>query len=139
MSLHGAEVKARTLIEALPYIRTYRGATVVVKIGGEALDDPGKRALVADDLALLSLVGIRIVVVHGGGPQVSEAMRAAGLQPTFVDGLRVTDGPAMDIVSRVLVGSINPSLVASLNGAGLSAVGISGIDGGLLQIGRAHV
>ncbi len=133
MSVRAAEVKARTLIEALPYIRTYRGTTVVVKIGGEALDDEAKRNIVADDLALLALVGIRLVVVHGGGPQVSAAMKAAGLEPAFVDGLRVTDEHAMEVVARVLLGSINPSVVASLNAAGLSAVGLSGIDGPFLE------
>ena len=129
--LEAAE-KARTLIEALPYIRSYRGQTVVVKLGGAALDDPRLATLVAEDLALMGLVGIRLIVVHGGGPQISEAMVAAGVEPRFVDGLRVTDDPSIEIVRRVLVGSIAPDLVARLCAVGSSAVGLSGIDGNLL-------
>lgn len=127
-----AASKARVLIEALPYIRTYRGRTVVVKIGGHALDDPRLAAIVAEDLALLAMVGIRLVVVHGGGPQVSSAMDRAGLEPTFVAGRRVTDEGAIALVREVLVGSINSDLVGRLSRAGLSAVGISGADGGVL-------
>lgn len=126
-----AGAKAATLIEALPYIRSYRGSTVVVKVGGAALDDPGTAARVAEDLALLRLVGIDLIVVHGGGPQVSEAMAQAGIEPRFVGGLRVTDDAALEIVQRVLIGSINATLVARLNAAGLNAVGLSGIDGAL--------
>ncbi|MGH2702292.1 MAG: acetylglutamate kinase [Actinomycetota bacterium] len=126
--------KAGVLTEALPYIRTYRGQTVVVKIGGQALDDPRLAAVVADDLALLALVGIKLVVVHGGGPQVSAAMAQAGIEPAFVAGLRVTDPASMEIVRRVLIGSINSDLVARLNAAGLSGVGLSGVDGGLLEV-----
>ena len=127
-----AASKAGVLVEALPYIRSYRGRTFVVKVGGQALDDPALAALVAEDLALLSLVGIRVVVVHGGGPQISEAMTAAGIRPTFVQGLRVTDETSMDLVRRVLVGSINADLVARLGRAGVHAVGISGGDGRVL-------
>jgi acetylglutamate kinase len=133
-----AEDKARVLIEALPYIRQYRGETVVVKVGGAALDDPELATVVADDMALLALVGVRVVVVHGGGPQVSQAMEAAGLEPRFVGGLRVTDERSMEIVSRVLVGSINVYLVARLRSAGLDSVGLSGVDGGLIQAARAR-
>lgn len=135
--MRSAVAKAGVLTEALPYIRTYRGRIVVVKVGGEALDDPRLASIVAEDLALMALVGIELVVVHGGGPQVSLAMRQAGVQPTFVDGLRVTDAASIDIVQRVLVGSINPELVARLNTAGLSAVGLSGVDGGLLEVEKA--
>lgn len=126
--------KAGVLTEALPYIRTYRGQTVVVKIGGQALDDPRLAAVVADDLALMALVGIKLVVVHGGGPQVSAAMTRAGIEPAFVGGLRVTDPASMEIVRRVLIGSINSDLVGRLNTAGLSGVGLSGLDGGLLEV-----
>lgn len=131
-AVDAASEKARTLTEALPYIRTYRGQVVVVKVGGAALDDPGLARLVCDDLALLSLVGLRIVVVHGGGPQVSGAMSDAGLEPRFVGGLRVTDEDAMALVRQVLVGTINSDLVGRLGQAGLSAVGLSGFDGGLV-------
>ena len=128
----GAGAKAEILVEALPYIRTYRGQTVVVKIGGEALDDEALARIVAEDMALLALVGVRLVVVHGGGPQVSAAMSAAGIEPRFVDGLRVTDAAAIEIVGQILIGSINPKLVARLAGAGLAPVGLSGADASLL-------
>lgn len=131
-----ATTKAKVLAQALPYIRSYRGETVVVKVGGEALDEPGLASKVAEDLALLSLVGIRIVVVHGGGPQVSQAMSAAGIEPRFIGGLRVTDEATIDVVRRVLVGSINPELVSRLNAAGLQAVGLSGSDGPLFEVER---
>ena len=127
------QAKAGILVEALPYIRSYRGRTVVVKIGGAALDDVRLAALVAEDLALLALVGIRLVVVHGGGPQVSAAMARQGISPSFVGGLRVTTVASMDVVKQVLVGSINPDLVARLSQAGLNAVGLSGADGLLVE------
>ena len=136
--MKSALAKAGVLTEALPYIRTYRGQTVVVKIGGQALDDPAKASIVAEDLALMALVGIELVVVHGGGPQVSEAMSEAGIEPSFVGGLRVTDAQSMEIVKRVLVGSINSDLVTRLNAAGLSAVGLSGGDGGLVEVTTAR-
>ncbi|HWC13206.1 MAG TPA: acetylglutamate kinase [Actinomycetota bacterium] len=129
MTSGAAPDKAAVLLEALPYIRTWRRRTIVVKVGGQALDDPASASVVAEDLALLSLVGVQLVVVHGGGPQVSDAMRAAGVQPSFVDGLRVTDDTTMEIVRRVLVGSINNDLVARLARAGLQAVGLTGADG----------
>lgn len=128
--------KAETLIEALPYIRSYRNQVVVVKIGGAALDDERLARIVAEDLALMALVGIRLVVVHGGGPQVSEAMTDAGLESTFVGGLRVTDEKAMELVRRVLLGSINSALVGRLQASGLNPVGLSGSDGGLLEAER---
>lgn len=105
---------------------------MVVKIGGEALGDPGLASLVAEDLSLLTLVGVKVVVVHGGGPQVSDAMRAAGIEPTFVSGLRVTTDTSMEIVRQVLVGSINNTLVSRLCSAGARAVGLSGADAGLI-------
>ena len=128
--------KARTLVEALPYIRRYRRKTVVVKIGGEALDDPKLADIVAHDLALLSLVGIRLVVVHGGGPQITEALERAGLTSEFVGGLRVTGDASMEIVRQVLVGSINADLVGRLRHAGVQAVGLSGNDGGIFEAER---
>jgi acetylglutamate kinase len=125
-----AGTKASTLVEALPYMRRYRGQTVVAKVGGAALDDARLATLVADDLALLSLVGIRLVVVHGGGPQVSDAMRTRGVEPRFVEGLRVTDDETVEVVRQVLVGSINGDAVSRLARAGLKAVGLWGGDGG---------
>ena len=128
-----ASSKAGTLIEALPYIRSYRGQTVVVKIGGEPLDESSKARVVAEDLALMALVGIRLVVVHGGGPQVTEAMERSGITPRFIGGLRVTDDESIELVRRVLIGSINADLVGRLCAAGLSAVGLSGGDGALIS------
>ncbi|MBA2273267.1 MAG: acetylglutamate kinase [Actinobacteria bacterium] len=125
--------KARILTEALPYIRLYSGKTVVVKIGGAALDDPAMAARVAQDLTLMDLVGIRLIVIHGGGPQVSQAMTEAGIVPRFIDGLRVTDDASMEVVRRVLIGSINNALVARLCESGLKAVGLSGTDAGLIR------
>jgi acetylglutamate kinase len=127
-----ATEKAAILVEALPYIRTYRGEIVVVKLGGEAVDDDAQASLVADDIALMTLVGIRVVVVHGGGPQISAALAEAGVESRFVSGLRVTTSETIDVVRRVLVGSINPELVARLNSVGVAAVGISGGDGNLI-------
>jgi acetylglutamate kinase len=131
-----ARAKAKVLIEALPYIRSYRNQVVVVKIGGAPLDDDALARLVSEDLALLALVGIRLVIVHGGGPQVTDAMTSAGIEPSFVGGLRVTDDDAIEVVRRVLVGSINSALVSRLNAAGLSAVGLSGSDGGVFEAER---
>ena len=127
-----SQAKTHVLIEALPYIRTYRGTTVVVKIGGEALQGERTSRLLAQDLTLLALVGVRLVVVHGGGPQLTTAMKAAGVDARFEDGLRVTDPESMQIVQQVLIGSINSDLVAVLCSSGLSAIGLSGIDAGLL-------
>jgi acetylglutamate kinase len=131
-----ASSKAATLLEALPYIRAWQGRTVVVKIGGAALDDPDLASLVAEDLTLLTLVGVKVIVVHGGGPQVSEAMRTAGIEPEFVSGLRVTTGSSIEIVRQVLIGSINNTLVSRLCSAGSRAVGLSGADAGLIEASR---
>ena len=123
-----AMTKARTLVEALPYIREYRNRVVVVKVGGEAVDDAASATRVAEDLALLSFVGVRVVVVHGGGPQISRAMQVRGLEPRFVDGLRITDDVSMEVVQQVLIGDINARIVGMLNQVGAAAVGVSGID-----------
>ncbi|MDQ3785105.1 MAG: acetylglutamate kinase [Actinomycetota bacterium] len=128
-----AHEKARILTEALPYIRFFSGKTVVVKIGGAALDDPAMAARVAQDLTLMDLVGVRLIVIHGGGPQVSQAMTEAGIVPRFIDGLRVTDDASMEVVRRVLIGSINNALVARLCETGLKAVGLSGTDAELIR------
>jgi acetylglutamate kinase len=128
--------KVNVLSEALPYIRTYRGKTVVVKLGGEAIDNGNSATLLAEDLALLALVGIRLVVVHGGGPQVTRAMSKAGITPKFVGGLRVTDVDSIDMVRQVLIGSLNSEIVSRLCGAGLKAVGLSGADAALFEAER---
>lgn len=129
--------KAAVLVEALPYIRSYRNRVVVVKVGGEPLDEPRLATVFAQDVALLSLVGIRVVVVHGGGPQISREMNERGVEPEFRNGLRVTGDAAMGIVQKTLVGDVNAELVRRLNEAGTRAVGISGIDATTIEAAPA--
>jgi acetylglutamate kinase len=127
---------ARVLVEALPYIRGFTGKSVVVKLGGAAIDKEVDRAL-AQDVLLLRSVGVRVVLVHGGGPQVDVMMRRMGKEPEFRGGLRVTDAETLEIVRMVLVGKINRDLVATINREALDepvAVGISGEDAGLLTV-----
>ena len=131
-----ASLKASVLVEALPYIRRFVGKTVVVKYGGNALagtSDHDALSLFAEDIVLMRLVGMRPVVVHGGGPQISELMERLGKKPEFVDGLRVTDAETVDIARMVLKGQVNPQLVAAINVHGRFAVGISGVDAGLIR------
>lgn len=123
--------KARILMEALPYIRQFRGRIIVVKYGGSAMDDPALRHSFAGDVTLLAMVGIHPVVVHGGGPQISAAMQREGIEPTWVDGLRVTDAGTMRVVQRVLVGEVNTDIVRLLGDHEARAIGVSGLDGGL--------
>ncbi len=123
--------KAKVLTEAMPYIREFGGATVVVKYGGSAMVDEGLQAGFAGDIALLQLVGVRPVVVHGGGPQITRAMARAGVEPRWVDGLRVTDADALRVVQATLAGEINPDIVRLLSDHGAKAVGFTGLDGGL--------
>lgn len=125
--------KAQVLTEALPYIRAFSGKTVVVKYGGAAMTDASLKESVVADIVLMRYVGMRPVVVHGGGPQIGQAMAQAGLTPTFIDGLRVTDEATMRIVETVLVGSINQEIVTLMNRKGGQAVGLSGKDGGLIR------
>jgi len=125
-------VRAKTLAEALPYIREFSGKTVVVKYGGSAMDDPALADTFAEDVVLMRLVGMNPVVVHGGGPHISDLMRRLGKEPTFVDGLRVTDAETVDIVRMALVGKVNREVVASINRHGSYAVGLSGEDAGLI-------
>lgn len=128
--------KVATLVEALPYIRRFAGRTVVVKYGGNALagtSDHDALAVFAQDVVLMRLVGIRPVVVHGGGPQISEMMGRLGKQSEFRDGLRVTDAETVDIARMVLVGQVNPQIVSAINVHGNYAVGVSGEDGGLIR------
>jgi acetylglutamate kinase len=130
-----AGAKATILAEALPYIREFSGKTVVIKYGGHAMEDPELAELFAQDVVLMRLVGMNPVVVHGGGPQISELMRRLGKEPEFVDGLRVTDGETVDIVRMALVGKVNREVVASVNRHGSYAVGLSGEDAGLITVG----
>jgi acetylglutamate kinase len=129
-----AHDKAAILAEALPYIREFSGRTVVIKYGGHAMDDPALADLFAQDVVLMRLVGMNPVVVHGGGPQISELMRRLGKEPEFLDGLRVTDAETVDIARMALVGKVNREIVASVNQHGSYAVGLSGEDAGLIQV-----
>lgn len=131
-----ADQQAATLVEALPYIRRFRGATVVVKYGGNALAGASAAdalAVFADDVVLMHSVGIRPVVVHGGGPQISDLMSRLGKVPEFRDGLRVTDQETVDIARMVLRGQVNPSIVSAINVHGPLAVGVGGEDAGLIR------
>ncbi len=132
--LAAAHDKASILADALPYIREFSGRTVVIKYGGHAMDDPALADLFAQDVVLMRLVGMNPVVVHGGGPQISELMRRLGKEPEFLDGLRVTDAETVDIARMALVGKVNRDIVASLNQHGSYAVGLSGEDAGLIQV-----
>ena len=131
MSTHAQQ--AQTLIEALPYIQQFTGKTVVVKYGGNAMISEELRQAVMKDIILLHLVGIRVVVVHGGGPEISDMLKKIGHQSHFVDGLRYTDETTMDIVQSVLCGKVNKNLVAQLNRLGGNAVGLCGMDGQMFQ------
>jgi acetylglutamate kinase len=121
------------LIEALPYIRQFWGTTIVVKYGGNAMTDPVLAETFAADIVLLRSVGIQVVVVHGGGPQIGDLMGRLGKQSEFRDGLRVTDAETLDIARMVLVGKVNRDIVAAINAHGPLAVGLSGEDAGLIE------
>lgn len=131
MSSHAQQ--AQTLVEALPYIQKFTGKTIVVKYGGNAMVSEDLRKAVMSDIILLSLVGIRVVVVHGGGPEISAMLKKIGHESRFVDGLRYTDQETMDVVQSVLCGKVNKNLVAQLNRLGGQAIGLCGMDGALFQ------
>ena len=125
--------RAEVLAQALPYIRRYTGRIVVVKYGGNAMVNETLKQQVMEDLVLLWLIGVKVVLVHGGGPEISELMDRLGKKPEFVDGLRVTDRETVDIVQMVLAGKVNKTLVNLLEMKGGRAVGISGMDGRLIE------
>lgn len=125
--------KAYVLIRALPYIQKYSGKTVVVKYGGNAMINEDLKSAVISDIVLLSCVGINIVLVHGGGPEINEMLEKIGKETHFVNGLRYTDEETMDIVQMVLAGKVNKDLVCNLQQLGGKAVGLSGLDGGLIK------
>ena len=125
--------RAEVLTQALPYIRQYSGKIVVVKYGGNAMINQELKQQVMEDIVLLWLVGVKVVLVHGGGPEINRLMERLGKEPVFVDGLRVTDQETMDIVQMVLSGKVNKTLVNLLEMQGGRAMGISGIDGGLIR------
>ena len=131
MSSHAQQ--AQTLVEALPYIQKYAGKIIVVKYGGNAMISEELRRAVMSDIVLLSLVGIRVVVVHGGGPEISDMLKRLNHSTHFVDGLRYTDETTMEVVQSILCGKVNKNLVAQLNRLGGQAVGLCGMDGGLFQ------
>ena len=124
--------RAEVLTQALPYIKRYVGKIVVVKYGGNAMTSESLKEQVMEDITLLHLIGVKVVLVHGGGPEISSMMTKIGLKPTFVDGLRVTDKETVDVVQMVLAGKVNKSLVSYLESKGAKAMGISGIDGKLI-------
>ena len=125
--------RAQVLTQALPYIKRYNGKTVVVKYGGNAMINDSLKEQVMEDIVLLWLIGVRIVLVHGGGPEITDLMAKLGKEPTFVDGLRVTDKETVDIVQMVLAGKVNKSLVNLLEMKGGRAIGLSGMDGRLIE------
>ncbi len=125
--------RAEVLTQALPYIKRYNGKTVVIKYGGNAMVNEHLKEQVMEDIVLLWLIGVKVVLVHGGGPEISELMAKLGKVPEFIDGLRVTDKETVDIVQMVLAGKVNKSLVSFLESKGGNAMGISGIDGGLIK------
>ena len=125
--------RAEVLTAALPYIRRYRGKVVVVKYGGNAMINEQLKQQVMEDIVLLWLIGVKVVLVHGGGPEINETMKKLGKEAQFVNGLRVTDKETVDIVQMVLAGKINKTLVNLIQMKGGHAVGLSGIDGGILE------
>ena len=125
--------RACVLTEALPYIKQYNGKVVVVKYGGNAMINEELKQQVMEDIALLWLIGVKVVLVHGGGPEISDVMKKFGKEAVFVDGLRVTDKETVDIVQMVLAGKVNKSLVTLLQKKGGHAVGLSGMDGGIIE------
>ncbi len=131
-NLSNAE-RAEVLIQALPNIKKYVGKTVVIKYGGNAMINEELKEQVMTDIVLLWLIGVKVVLVHGGGPEISEMMEKLGKKPEFVDGLRVTDKETVDIVQMVLAGKVNKTLVTLLEAKGGRAIGVSGMDGRLIQ------
>ena len=125
--------RAEVLTAALPYIKKYTGKTVVVKYGGNAMVNEQLKEQVMEDIVLLWLIGVKVVLIHGGGPEINETMAKLGKKPQFIDGLRVTDKETIDIVQMVLAGKVNKDLVNLLQMKGGHAVGVSGIDGGIIE------
>src|SRR3982750_411911 len=125
--------KAEILAQALPYIRKFHGKTMVIKYGGNAMTDPALQQDFAEDVVLLKLVGLNPVVVHGGGPQIEEALAKIGKKGTFIQGMRVTDDETMEVVEWVLAGQVQQDIVGLINVAGGKGVGLTGRDGGLIR------
>ena len=133
MDMNNYMERSTVLVEALPYIQKYYGKTVVIKYGGNAMISEELRTAVISDIILLHLVGVHVVVVHGGGPEIGQMLEKIGKKSHFVDGLRYTDEETMDIVQQILCGKVNKSLVSILNNLGGKAIGLCGLDGALFQ------
>ncbi len=125
--------RAKILSEALPYILKYKDKIIVIKYGGNAMVDENLKQLVMDDVVMLNSLGMKVVLVHGGGPEISKGLKAIGKESKFVNGLRVTDEETIDVVTEVLAGKVNKNLVKQLNLAGGHAIGLSGLDDGLIE------
>lgn len=125
--------RAEVLVQALPFIQRYNGRTIVIKYGGNAMTSEVLKEQVMEDIVLLTMVGVKVVVVHGGGPEISSLMKRLGKEPQFIDGLRVTDQETVDIAEMVLAGKVNKSMVSLLQTKGGRAVGVSGMDGRLIE------
>ena len=125
--------RAEVLTAALPYIKKYNGKIVVIKYGGNAMVNPELKQQVMEDITLLWLIGVKVVLIHGGGPEISEMMAKVGKKPEFINGLRVTDKETIDLVQMVLAGKVNKDLVNLIQSKGGHAIGLSGIDGGILE------
>jgi acetylglutamate kinase len=130
--------RAGILTEALPYIRSFQGKRIVIKYGGSAMTDALLKERFAEDVALLNFVGLKPIIVHGGGPQIGELLKKIGKESRFVKGLRVTDAETMDVVEMVLVAKVNKDVVSLINSKGARAVGVSGRDGGLIRAKKAR-
>ena len=133
MDMNNYMERSTVLVEALPYIQKYYGKTVVIKYGGNAMISEDLRTAVISDIILLHLVGVHVVVVHGGGPEIGQMLEKIGKKTHFVDGLRYTDEETMDIVQQILCGKVNKSLVSIINNLGGKAIGLCGLDGALFQ------
>ena len=131
MDMNNYMERSTALVEALPYIQKYSGKTVVIKYGGNAMISDELRSAVISDIILLNLVGVRVVMVHGGGPEIAGMLKKIGKQSQFVDGLRYTDEETMDIVQQILCGKVNKNLVSIINNLGGKAIGLCGLDGAL--------
>ncbi|MBK7261239.1 MAG: acetylglutamate kinase [Rubrivivax sp.] len=134
-----ARDQAEILAQALPYIRKFHGKTLVIKYGGNAMTDPGLQQDFAEDIVLLKLVGMNPIVVHGGGPQIDDALARVGKKGTFIQGMRVTDAETMEVVEWVLAGQVQQDIVGLINAAGGKAVGLTGRDGGLIRARKMKI
>ncbi len=133
-----AITRAKVLVEALPYIRDFRGRRIVIKYGGHAMVNPELKEIFAKQIVLFHYVGIQVIVVHGGGPQINTMLDRMGIESSFIDGKRVTDARTMDVVEMVLAGGINKEIVQLINTEGGKAVGLSGKDGGLIRARKLY-